>query len=396
MVSPAAATRYLSEYGLRQTARKLFRTQVYARERMYLIRWDPLPLASLPLTTGDFELRLARPDDRLTEAFPHLRRSWIAPWFGPGHFFHLALHKGTPVAYRCLASTAGPLLDPFLRLRAHQLYAVDRFTRPEFRRRGLLRIMKIAQAHAVVPRGIRDVWAVESVTNHDAIISSDKTGTVRVGTLIRTSVLGRLHFSLTPARILPAELIRRQLGLLRQLVPALARVGVLFNPSVTRAEVETSESTKALAAALGVDLVFFEVRAESDQVAALIQVFSAMAHAAVGGLIVLSDPMLRDYRRAIVGLVNRYRLPAVYDAKPFVDAGGLMAYGAPLVELRDIQSVIDHLDRQASTALDAQVPPPGLALTVNRRAAAALGLEHPLLQARQGPALDGEGQGQAT
>jgi ABC-type uncharacterized transport system substrate-binding protein len=130
-------------------------------------------------------------------------------------------------------------------------------------------------------------------TNYATIAVSDKTGSVRVGTLTRSSVLGHVRFSVTPATTPSAELIGRQLGLLKQIVPALVRVGVLFNPAVTRLEMETVESIRARAAALGVDLAFFEVRATRDQAAALDHALSAMIHAAVDGLIVLSDPLLR-------------------------------------------------------------------------------------------------------
>jgi hypothetical protein len=355
---------------------------VYSRQRMHLTHADLLAMAARPLKTDAVDVRLVRPGDGLAEAFPDLVPSTVARWSGPGHlWFVAALRDGTPVAYRCVARSAGPLLRPFLRLRPHQLFVVNDYTRPEFRRLGVIGTMRTLVARQLVAQGFRESWATELPTNYATLSGSDRTGIER-STLLRRCVLGRVRFSVTPAATLSAGLVHRQLEFLQQVVPRFSRAGILFNPSVTRAGAERVESTRAAAASLGVDLTVFEVREASDQTVALARAFSAMADAGIGALLVLSDPMLRDHRRAIVSLVDRHRLPAVYDAKDFVAVGGLMSYGAPPPCLHDIDSVSAYLEEQKRVPVDATTPGRDPELVVSRTAAARLGLTLP---ARFGP-----------
>jgi hypothetical protein len=65
--------------------------------------------------------------------------------------------------------------------------------------------------------------------------------------------------------------------------------------------------------------------------------------AGIQGLIVISDPMMKDYRRAIVRLAERLRIPAIYDAREFVTAGGLMSYGSGPPCLHDMDELMSYL-----------------------------------------------------
>jgi putative ABC transport system substrate-binding protein len=342
---------------------------------MYLTHMDLVALAKQPVAAMEgLEVHCVRPDPSLIASFPNLTRSTISRWQRPEYFFFLSLLGGQPVGYRCLATVAAPSLRRFLRLRPHQLFTVDVFTRPDLRRRGLTRPLKIVAARHVVQRGYREIWSVERTTNYDTVVSAERTGTVRVGTLVRTSFLGRAQFAVTPATIMSPALVARQMDLLKRLAPTITRVGILHNPSLTRLRPNTQESMRILAADRGVDLLFFEVREVVDQAASLERVFASMAEAAVQGLIVHSDPMLRRHASTVVALARRHRLAAVFDARPFVAAGGLVAYGTTPLRLVDFGAVMAHFATQQSASADQADLPADLELTVNCDEAAALGI----------------------
>jgi GNAT superfamily N-acetyltransferase len=374
MPSLGDALLYLRDHQLRRTVRKLFRTYVYGHHRMYLTCTDLIELATRPFEEiNGLEVCCVRPDRSLIASFPHLKPSAISKWAGPGHFFFLAALDGRPIAYRCMASTAGPSLARFFRLRPDQLFTIGIFTQPDLRRRGLTRPLKITAARHVVREGYREAWAVERTSNYDTVVAAERTGTVRVGTLIRTSWLGRARYVVIPVTVLSAVLLGRQLDLLRHLAPDVIRVGVLFNPSLTRLSSTTLESINALAADRGVELKFFEAREEGDQIAVLERAFASMAASSIQGLILHSDPMLRLHARSIVSLADRHHLAAVFDARPFVIAGGLVAYGATPPSLHDLDAVSVYFSEQQRATVEPHELCQAVELVLNHRVAAALG-----------------------
>lgn len=370
------AVHYLRDRGVRRATRRLVRTYLHGQQRMHLTHADLAAMARRPVKAEGVEVRLVEPGEVAVEDFPDLAPSTAARWSRPGYFWFVALHMGRPAAYRVMARTVTWLVTPFLRLLPHELFVVDDYTHPDFRRRGIIAALRVAAARHLVARGFRESWATESPTNYATLSGTDRTGIER-STLIRRCVLGRVRFEVTPAATLSAELVARQVRFLRQLVPGLSRVGLLLNPSVTRGGPERLEAARAAVAGLGADLALFEMREAPDQMAALERVFASMRETALEGLLVLSDPMLRAHRRAVVSLVERHRLPAVYDASPFVDAGGLMAYGSPPPCLHDIESLRTYLEAQARTPLDGPALPADLEPVVSRHAASRLGLALP-------------------
>jgi len=373
--SGRAAVRYAKHRGLQRAARKLFRAFILGRQRIYLTRSNQCEVAALPLRTNGVEVRLARPNDPLVEAFPHLTISKIATWLAPDHLMFVILCDGRLVGYRCVSTKVDPSVSGFLGLRPHQIYTVFMYTNPEHRQHGLTRITRIAVARELVKRGFREAWSAESPTNHNAVIATERKGPIRVGTLTRTSLLGRVGFSMTPVTTLSPQLIHRQLTQFKEIARSAASVGLLFNPSVTIG-VEGADALKSVAAELGAELTLLPVRETADQTSTFHEAFATALKQGVTGLIVLSDPMMKDHRRTIVALVNRYRLAALFDAKEFVAAGGLMACGTPAPCLRDFDSLLAYLD-----TMDAAGHPPEAGdepeLVVNRHTAAALGLVVP-------------------
>jgi hypothetical protein len=225
-------------------------------------------------------------------------------------------------------------------------------------------------ARELVARGFSEGFALEAPANYDTIFSGPRRGTLRVGTLIRSCRLGRIRFELTPVRALSPELVDRQLSLLKQLAPGVSHVGILFNPTVVTTTAESEEATRISAARVGATVTFLPVRDAVDQIGAFEVAATTGRDAGIQGLIVISDPMMKDYRRAIVRLVERLRVPAVYDAREFVIAGGLMSYGSGVPYLCDMRGLLSNLDSIKAGHLGQDREEPRLHL--NRRAAAML------------------------
>lgn len=133
--------------------------------------------------------------------------------------------------------------------------------------------------------------------------------------------LARPGGNVTGFTLVTAELNAKRLELIRELVPGNPRLAVLANPDgAGRTHVRDVESA---ARPLGLTLTVVEARDAAD----IERAFASIAQDRVGALLVLPDAVLFSEHRRIVGLANRARLPAVYEAREFVEAGGLMAYG---------------------------------------------------------------------
>ena len=165
----------------------------------------------------------------------------------------------------------------------------------------------------------------------------------------------------------------KRLALLKEAVPKLAQVAVLWNPTARGLENRLKELYLP-AATLKVTLKAFEVR-EASQLDA---VFAAIARARVDGLTVLTDPLTLRHRAAVVSLAAKHRLPAVYGFGEFVRAGGFMVYGANIPDL--FYRAAAYADRILKGARPADLPveePTKFELVINLKAAKALVLTIP-------------------
>jgi putative ABC transport system substrate-binding protein len=133
--------------------------------------------------------------------------------------------------------------------------------------------------------------------------------------------------NVTGLSTLSPELMGKQLQLLKDIVPAISRAAVLWNPAVPSQRLNLKEAQVA-ARSLGMQLQFVEARVPGD----LAKAFPAMTKARAGGVVVLGGSVFFAARTQIAELAARSRLPAIYSTKEFVEAGGLMAYGASIRE----------------------------------------------------------------
>ena len=114
---------------------------------------------------------------------------------------------------------------------------------------------------------------------------------------------------------------------MRELVPAAARVAVLFNPTNLATDAQMSD-VQAAARAMGLQLQVFNATTSREIDAA----FAAMARERPDALFFIPDPVFNGRRIHLVHLASRHALPAVYWQREFAEAGGLIAYGSSIGE----------------------------------------------------------------
>jgi ABC-type uncharacterized transport system substrate-binding protein len=169
------------------------------------------------------------------------------------------------------------------------------------------------------------------------------------------------------------ELSGKQLELLKEVVPNVARVALLANPTNPHTPFIVSEAEMA-ARALGVQLHLLEVREPNE----LGSVFAAMTSARAEALLVLPDPMLSGQSGRIVELAAQSRLPAMYAELSWALAGGLMVYGVSLDDMN--RRAATYVDKILKGAKPRDLPveqPTKFDLLINLKTALALGLSIP-------------------
>jgi putative tryptophan/tyrosine transport system substrate-binding protein len=164
------------------------------------------------------------------------------------------------------------------------------------------------------------------------------------------------------------------LELLKELVPSLRRVAVIFNPDIAPAGKSYLHSIENAAASFSVGAIGNPVHDTADIDRAL----NSLARESGGGLIVLPDDFTASHRKQIIELAARYRLPAIGATRDFADDGGLLTYGANPSELYQwAASYVDQILKGANPATLPVQAPTKFALVINLKTAKALGLTVP-------------------
>jgi putative tryptophan/tyrosine transport system substrate-binding protein len=184
--------------------------------------------------------------------------------------------------------------------------------------------------------------------------------------------------NVTGLSALNPELSGKRLGLLKEAVPALSRVAVLWNPDEPGGRF--LRETEAAGRQLGIQLQVLQIHAGPDLELAMES--ASRGHA--NGLTVLTDPVTLYHRKDLAMLAGKHRLPAIYSERLFVEAGGFMSYGADDREMHHRAAVF--VDRILKGASPGELPVEQAAtyeLVIRLRAAKALGLRlSPSLLAR--------------
>jgi putative tryptophan/tyrosine transport system substrate-binding protein len=169
------------------------------------------------------------------------------------------------------------------------------------------------------------------------------------------------------------EIQAKNLEFLREAVPRISRVALLWNPVDPGAQAYRNAVENA-ARRLGVTFHAVEARGHQQLEAA----FAAMLRERADGVVVLQDPVLLSARRQVVALSVRHRLPAVYALREFVEVGGLMSYGVNVAhQFRRAAAYVDKILKGAKPADLPVEQPTKFELVINLKTAKALGLTIP-------------------
>jgi putative ABC transport system substrate-binding protein len=125
-----------------------------------------------------------------------------------------------------------------------------------------------------------------------------------------------------------AELAAKELGLLHELVPAARRIGLLVNPNNSPSAAVTKDVTAA-ASALGIEIGVVE----AHNGRAIEAAFAALVRSRSEALLIGTDPFFFSRRVQLATLAARHVIPAAFNAREFVEVGGLMSYGISLTEV---------------------------------------------------------------
>ncbi len=183
--------------------------------------------------------------------------------------------------------------------------------------------------------------------------------------------LGHPGGNLTGVAVNASDMAAKRVQLLKELVPTLKRVAMLSHPPHPTSGVQL-QGAQAAARTVGVQLDAVAVRGPDDFASAL------KALPGIDGVLNADTPLFLTNRARLVSAVGAHRLPALYPARAYVDAGGLMSYGPNVPDLWRRAAV--YVDKILNGAKPGDLPveqPTTFELTINRRTARAMGLTIP-------------------
>jgi putative ABC transport system substrate-binding protein len=186
--------------------------------------------------------------------------------------------------------------------------------------------------------------------------------------------LARPGGNVTGLTLLSTELGGKRLELFKEAVPKLARVAVLYDPANPPSVLEVKEVLPVSARALGLTIQPWEVRAADG----FEKVFAALNKQRPDGLYVVAGPVMNANQKRIAGLALKSRLPSVYGNRGYVDAGGLMSYGADIAD--SYRRVAYYVDKILKGAKPADLPveqPTKFEFVINLKTAKQIGLTIP-------------------
>jgi putative ABC transport system substrate-binding protein len=185
--------------------------------------------------------------------------------------------------------------------------------------------------------------------------------------------LARPGGNITGLSLLSLELGGKRLELLQEIVPQASQVAVLFNPA-DATNVREWREMEGAARLLGVQLRALEVRGPTEFESA----FATAIREGAGALMTLRNWLLEGHQTQIIDFAAKNRLPAMYEQRAYVDAGGLMSYGPNLPDL--FRRAATYVDKILKGAKPGDLPveqPVKFELIINLKTAEALGLTIP-------------------
>ncbi len=220
----------------------------------------------------------------------------------------------------------------------------------------------------IVTRGTPAAIAAKNVTETIPVVMATMGGP---GAIVAS--FAHPGGNITGVTTFSTELTAKRVEILKELVPSLSRVALLHNMGNPAVPPEWEE-TKTAARSLGLQAELLDVRSEGD----LSRAFELAARQHVDALVIGADGLIQTHQQTILDLVARYRLPAVYPAREFVEAGGLIAYAVNYPDLYfRLASFVDRIFKGAKPSELPVEQPTKFELAINSKTAKTLGLTIP-------------------
>jgi ABC-type uncharacterized transport system substrate-binding protein len=215
------------------------------------------------------------------------------------------------------------------------------------------------------------ILALKQATTSIPIVFAGTSDPVRTGF---AASLARPGGNLTGLSLMAPDLAGKRLELIKSVVPGASRIAMLWNASDQGMAIRVEQAQLA-APAVRVTLLSPELRTLAD----LESAFVALTRDRPDALLVFVDPFTVSHRQRIVDFAAESRLPAIYEDRVFLDAGGLMSYGPSIAD--NCRRAATYVDKILKGAKPGDLPieqPTKFELIINLKTAEALGLEIPL------------------
>src|SRR5713226_5626766 len=222
----------------------------------------------------------------------------------------------------------------------------------------------------IVTAGTPAALAVKKTTPSIPLVMAAVGDPIGVGLV---ASLARPGGNVTGLSAIAPELEGKRLELLREVVPKLSHIAVLWNPD-NSFHVGSLKETRAAAQVLGIKVQPLGVRISEEFPAA----FAAILRERPGALLVLADRLFLHNRVRIVDFEAKHRLPGVYPYRELVEAGGLMSYGPSYADMH--RRAATYVDKILKGAKPADLPveqPMKFELVINLKAAKQIGVTIP-------------------
>ena len=225
-----------------------------------------------------------------------------------------------------------------------------------------------------------DVDLIVSIGTQASQASQASTKTIPIvatgGDLVTSGLVASLAHpggNVTGLANLTFELAPKRLELLKETVPNLSHVAVLWSPD-TRNSAQGLPETEAAARSFGIKVQSINVKGPDN----LQRAFSVMRKERVGAFILLRSPFILGQLKRIVEVEAQNRLPAMYDDRAFPEGGGLMSYGTLLDDLdRRLATYVDKIIKGAKPSDLPVEQPTKFELVINLKTAKQIGLTIP-------------------
>ena len=282
------------------------------------------------------------------------------------------------IGYLASASALGPLEEAFRQGLRDLGYVEGKNIAIEYRlAQGKLdRLFDLAaelvrlKVDVIVTPGTLDAFAARRATTTIPIVMAASGDAVATGLVVS---LARPGGNVTGLTALARELSGKRLELLKEAVPGLSRVAVLWN-AANPDKARDLEETQVAAGALRLQLQSLEVRAPND----LESAFRATNGKRVGALFTLTDTLTITHQSRIVDLATKRGLPTLFQTRDFVDAGGLMSYGPNDADLyRRAATYVDKILKGANPGDLPVQQPTRFELVINLKTAKKIGITIP-------------------